>query len=63
MGWLRAHKIDLVEVNLLPYHRFGIDKFAKLGRQATEFASPSPERLSEIRRQVARYHPRVTIGG
>jgi pyruvate formate lyase activating enzyme len=63
MLWLKTNQVAVVEVNLLPYHRFGMDKFAKLGRQATAFATPSADQLARIRQQVERYHPRVTIGG
>jgi pyruvate formate lyase activating enzyme len=63
MLWLKNHHIELAGVNLLPYHRFGMDKFAKLGREATEFTTPGPDQLAEIIRQVARYYPGVTIGG
>jgi pyruvate formate lyase activating enzyme len=63
MLWLKTHGIELAGVNLLPYHRFGIDKFAKLGRQPQEFASPSPLTVRRIQQQVARFYADVTIGG
>jgi pyruvate formate lyase activating enzyme len=63
MLWLKTHGIPLVEVDLLPYHRFGMDKFAKLGRTATEFAAPSDETIAQVRRQVQRYYAEVSVGG
>ncbi|MDR1237720.1 MAG: radical SAM protein [Propionibacteriaceae bacterium] len=64
MTWLTERGIGVAGVNLLPYHRFGMDKYARLGRPApAEFTTPTPETLTRIRRQVESRYPRVTIGG
>jgi pyruvate formate lyase activating enzyme len=63
MLWLKTQRIDLAEINLLPYHRLGMDKFRKLGREPSTFTTPSDEELERIRTQVLRYYPAVTIGG
>jgi pyruvate formate lyase activating enzyme len=63
MVWLQDHRIPIKQVNLLPYHRFGRDKYARLGRDAVEFSAPDDARLAELRRQVERFYPDVTIGG
>jgi pyruvate formate lyase activating enzyme len=63
MLWLKTHGIKLAGVNLLPYHRFGMDKFARLGREPVEFRTPSPETTHKIQQQVARFYECVTIGG
>jgi pyruvate formate lyase activating enzyme len=62
--WLTGRGIGLAEVNLLPYHRFGMDKFARLGRPPPPvFVPPNPETLARIQGQIERHYPRVTIGG
>ncbi|MDR1427528.1 MAG: radical SAM protein [Bifidobacteriaceae bacterium] len=63
MEWLRENNIDAVQVNVLPYHRFGMDKFARLGRKATEFRAPSDETLERIRHDIEEFYPHVTVGG
>jgi pyruvate formate lyase activating enzyme len=63
MVWLKAHGVQPEEVNLLPYHRFGIDKAAKLGRELREFTTPGDATVARIEAQVRRFFPRVTVGG
>jgi pyruvate formate lyase activating enzyme len=63
MLWLKVHRIPVKQVNLLPYHRFGIDKYARLGRPATEFAAPDDATVADLRRQITRFYTDVTIGG
>jgi len=63
MLWLKSHEIRPVEVNLLPYHRFGLDKAARLGRTPQEFAPPDAATLARIVRQVQSYFEPVTVGG
>jgi pyruvate formate lyase activating enzyme len=40
------------KVELLPFHRYGIGKYASLGMTAAEFESPSKETLEKIRSQM-----------
>jgi len=65
MLWLNSHDIALEEINLLPYHRFGQDKAARLGRPVHEFTTPPPATLERIERQIRAYDGNlaVTIGG
>jgi pyruvate formate lyase activating enzyme len=63
MLWLKTQRIELAEINLLPYHRLGMDKFRKLGREPVTFSTPSNAELERIRTQILRYYPTVTIGG
>ncbi|MCL2779977.1 MAG: radical SAM protein [Actinomycetia bacterium] len=63
MDWLTAHDIALAEVNLLPYHRFGMDKTARLGRAPQEFTTPSADTMRRIEAQVRSRFEHVTIGG
>lgn len=63
MQWLAAHGIRPRQLNLLPYHRFGLDKHARLGRPTTPFAPPDDARLNDIKRHVESYVARVEIGG
>jgi pyruvate formate lyase activating enzyme len=63
LAWLKAHAIPVAEVNLLPYHRFGLDKQAQLGRTPREFTAPTPKTMARIEAQVKAAYDRVTIGG
>jgi pyruvate formate lyase activating enzyme len=63
MLWLKAHGVTPAEVNLLPYHRFGLDKQAKLGWTPREFTPPSEATLARVKAHVERYYDTVTIGG
>lgn len=53
------------EVHLLPYHRLGESKYARLGRryclQGVE--APSAERVAELQALVERMGLRVKVGG
>ncbi|MDR2049620.1 MAG: glycyl-radical enzyme activating protein [Treponema sp.] len=40
------------KVELLPFHRYGIGKYASLGMTAREFESPSKEKLENIRSRM-----------
>ena len=50
---------NVVELELLPYHRFGDSKYGFLGRiyALEDFAPPSPERLQHLRRHIAQRLP------
>jgi pyruvate formate lyase activating enzyme len=63
MLWLKSHAVRLAEVNLLPYHRFGLDKQAKLGWTPQEFTPPADATLARVKAQVERYYDKVTVGG
>ena len=63
MLWLRVNRIPVEQVDLLPYHRYGMDKYARLGREATLFDVPDDALMQRVREQVGRFYDRVTIGG
>lgn len=52
-------------INILPYHRAGIAKYAKLGRAypLPEIEPPTEERLAEAARALAEFGLEVLIGG
>ena len=53
------------QVDLLPYHRYGIGKYARLGLDypLMEVQEYSEERLAEIEALVRAYGIKTTIGG
>lgn len=63
MGWLASHRISPRRVHLLPYHRLGSDKRARLGRPSTQFVSPSDDTMSELKSRVERHVAEVVLGG
>ncbi|MFQ5722359.1 MAG: glycyl-radical enzyme activating protein, partial [Candidatus Aminicenantales bacterium] len=56
---------SLKEVNLLPYHKGGTEKFKKLGKQhlQPEFRPSSETKMKEIKRIFESYGFSVKIGG
>ncbi len=63
MNWLASHGVRPRRVHLLPYHRLGIDKHARLGRPATQFASPADDRMTALKSHVERFVGDVVVGG
>jgi pyruvate formate lyase activating enzyme len=57
--------IGLREVNVLPYHRTGMDKYARLGREyrLTDTREPSEEMTGRIAEVFGKYGLNVKIGG
>ena len=53
------------QVDILPYHRFGAGKYARLGLEypLMDLEEYSPEKIAEIRTLVEGYGIRTTIGG
>jgi pyruvate formate lyase activating enzyme len=56
--------LGLREVNLLPLHRLGLGKFARLGRTThlAELSPPSPERMQALRAIVEGEGPACHVG-
>ena len=52
-------------ITLLPYHKAGIHKYARMGRtyERPEIQAPSAERLAEIQEALRRHRLQVTGGG
>lgn len=63
MLWLRTNHIPVEQVDILPYHKFGMDKYAKLGRKAIYFEVPKDEQMEEIKTEIEKFYDNVTIGG
>jgi pyruvate formate lyase activating enzyme len=64
--WLLANKIQLIQINLLPYHNTGSNKYDKLGGlyKGSTLHSPSEEQMQEFVNQFkqAGFH-NIKIGG
>ena len=63
MTWLDEHHIRTEQVDLLPYHTFGMDKYARLGRTPVAFTHPPADELASIKAQIEEHRAPVTIGG
>jgi pyruvate formate lyase activating enzyme len=57
--------IGLREVNVLPYHRTGMDKYARLGKEyrLTDTREPSEEMTGRVAEVFSKYGLNVKIGG
>ena len=53
------------EINLLPYHRSGVEKYQRIGSeyQMASLAPPDQEKLQSVARTLHHYVPHVNIGG
>jgi pyruvate formate lyase activating enzyme len=53
------------EINLLPYHSFGRDKYVGLGREYLmgDIPSPTDEHMKRLKDVVERYGLKCNIGG
>jgi pyruvate formate lyase activating enzyme len=60
-----AAELGIQQVDLLPYHKIGSDKYERIGRMnpMPETEPPSEERMQEIVAQLHRYGLTVTTGG
>jgi pyruvate formate lyase activating enzyme len=56
---------NVVQVQLLPYHTIGVDKYARLGipYALSGVLTTSGGRLNSIAEELLRFHPVVSIGG
>ena len=62
--WLKDNAIALRQINLLPYHEFGREKYARLGRECTHnFIKPGDYSLGEVKKCFEGYGYTVKIGG
>jgi pyruvate formate lyase activating enzyme len=59
------HRLGLREIDLLPYHRIGTDKYRRLGRsyQLAELQPPLAEDMENIRRVFADAGIEASVGG
>ncbi|WP_416339617.1 radical SAM protein [Propionicimonas sp.] len=63
LDWLAAHDVRPRRLHLLPYHRLGSDKQARLGRPAQQFVSPSDATMAGLKELAERYVEDVVVGG
>jgi pyruvate formate lyase activating enzyme len=58
-------RLGLREIDLLPYHRIGTDKYRRLGRpyQLADLQPPSAEAMENIRRMFADAGIETSVGG
>lgn len=66
LGEFVSSLINVKELNILPYHRAGVEKSKRLGRPADSFfvnQTPSAETLREIEKKLKGFGLRIQIGG
>ena len=63
MLWLRTHHITVSQIDLLPYHTYGMNKYGKLGRSVTYFSVPHNDAMEAAKSEMERFYDNVTIGG
>lgn len=61
--WLKENNINIDEVNLLPYHEFGSDKYGRLGLECEVFNKPNELTLENTLKKWEANHYKVSIGG
>ena len=63
-GFLKAENIRPQRISLLPYHDFGRDKYAKLGRECTQnFRKPTEDEMKAAKEFFLQSGYSVSIGG
>lgn len=66
VDWLKEHKIHVEQINLLPYHNTGSNKYSKLGTmyKGTTFETPAKEEMEDFAEifRASGYH-NTKIGG
>ncbi|MGM0122783.1 pyruvate formate lyase activating enzyme [Enterococcus sp. AZ194] len=64
VSWLKENKLIVSEINLLPYHDFGKDKYDRLGRECTQnFEKPDDAQLHIVEEYLEKEGYNVKIGG
>lgn len=60
-----AQELGLAELQLLPYHRYGVTKYASLGRDYAlpDAAPPASEQIESLQRSVQALGLHVRVGG
>lgn len=61
--WLKENNIKIKKVNLLPYHKFGSDKYERLGLECELFNKPSEETLERTKKLWEESQYSVKVGG
>lgn len=56
---------NILQVNLLPYHRAGIEKYKNLGKpfKLTKVQPPSDQRMKSVKEKLEAFGLRVGVGG
>lgn len=64
VNWLSEHNVDIEQIDLLPYHNFGRNKYTQLGRDCTQnFDVPSDMKVESIKQFFESHGYKTNIGG
>lgn len=62
--YLREENINIKQIDILPYHNFGRNKYKQLDRECTQdFIEPDQEILNQIKEYFTSQNYKVSIGG
>jgi len=63
LGRLASNLKSVEEVDILPYHKLGVDKAKRVGKENLLFPSVDEEKLKKVKSALERFGLKVKIGG
>lgn len=63
LSYLKENNININKIHLLPYHKFGSDKYDRLNREKVIFETPSEEILNNTKQRYEKAGYTTVLGG